>query len=62
MARFELFIWNREGKKVSVQVLKATRKDLETTLAAPVWQTDWTTEYITVSRFDIYAMKVQKGE
>ena len=62
MARFELFIWNREGKKVSVQVLKATRKDLETTLATPVWQTNWTTEYITESGFDIYALKTKMGE
>lgn len=62
MAKFELFVWNREGKKVSTQTLEATRKDLETTLAAPVWQVNWTTEYITESGFDIYALKTKMGE
>lgn len=62
MARFELFVWNREGKKVPVRALKATRKDLEATLTTPVWQTNWTTEYVTESGFDIYALKNQMGE
>ena len=57
MARFELFVWDREEKKVPTQVLSATRKDLEITTAAPAWQTDWTTEYITESGFEIYALK-----
>lgn len=59
MARFELFVWNRGGKKVPAQALKATRKDLETTLTTPVWQTNWTSEYITESGFDIYALKTK---
>lgn len=31
MARFELFVWDRTGKKVPAKVLRATREDLETT-------------------------------
>lgn len=62
MARFELFVWDREGKKVPARALRATRKDFETTLAPPIWQTNWTTEYITESGFDIYALKTKMGE
>lgn len=62
VARFELFVWNREGKKVPAQALRATRMDLETTLAAPTWQTNWTTKYIMESGFDIYALKTKVGE
>ena len=50
------------GEESSCQALKATRKDLEATLAAPVWQTNWTTEYVTGSGFDIYALKTRMGE
>ena len=62
MARFELFVWDRTGKKVPAKVLRATREDLETTVTAPVWQTDWTSEYIAEDRFEIYAMKTRIGE
>ena len=50
------------GEESSCQALKATRKDLEATLAAPIWQTDWTTKYIMESGFDIYALKTKVGE
>ena len=62
IARFRLFIWDRDGKKIPAQPLKATRNDLETTLVEPVWQTNWTTDYITKSGFAIYALKTQIGE
>lgn len=62
VARFKLFVWDQEEQKVPAQILRATRKDLETTIAAPAWQTDWMTEYITESGFEIYALKTQTGE
>lgn len=62
MARFELYVWNREGKKVSVHMVKAMREDLETTVIVPIWQTDWTSEYITESKFKIYALKTKTDE
>ena len=62
VAKFGLFVWDREEKKVPTQVLRATGKDLEITTTAPAWQTDWTTEYITGSGFEIYALKTQEGE
>lgn len=61
MARFELFVWDRAGEKVPTKVLRATREDLESTAAAPVWQTDWTAEYIAESGFEIYALKTRDG-
>ncbi|MCI8741001.1 MAG: hypothetical protein HFG10_13055, partial [Oscillibacter sp.] len=62
MAKFELFLWDRAGKKVPAKALKATKEDLESTVAIPVWQTDWTTEYIAESGFEIYALKTKQGE
>jgi len=62
VARFELFVWDRLGKKVPAKALRATREDLEFTVASPVWQTDWTTEYIVESGFEIYALKTKQGE
>lgn len=62
VAKFGLFVWDQEEKKVPTQVLRATGKDLEITTAVPAWQTDWTTEYITESGFEIYALKTQAGE
>lgn len=62
MAKFELFVWDRAGKKVPTKALRATREDLESTAAAPVWQTDWTTDYIVESGFEIYALKTKNGE
>ncbi len=50
------------GKESFCPSAQSNKKDLETTLAAPVWQTNWTTEYITESGFDIYALKTQMGE
>lgn len=62
MVRFGLYIWDRHGKKIPSFTIKATKEDLESTITDPTWQTDWTSEYITQSGFDIYAMKTQTGE
>ena len=61
MARFVLHIWDTDRAKVLVFISKADKRDLEATIAAP-WQTDWTSEYITTDRFDLYALKTMKGE
>ena len=40
---------------------KASKRDLEATIAAS-WQTDWTSDYITTNRFDLYSLKTLEGE
>lgn len=62
LARFRLHIWDTQKKKILVTALKATQQDLETTSVEPQWQTDWTSDYITSSGFDLYAFKTVAGE
>lgn len=39
-----------------------TPQDAATTTKEPRWQTDWTSEYISNSKFDIYGLKTWAGE
>ena len=62
VARFRLYIWSGNKRKVFVTAAKAKRQDLEVTGSAPQWHTDWTSDYITSSGFDLYAFKTVEGE
>ena len=62
MARFSLHIWDAQKKKILVTAIKATQQDFEATSVEPRWQTDWTSDYITFSGFDLYAFKMVVGE
>lgn len=62
MARFRLHIWDTQKKKILMTAIKATQQDFETTSVEPQWQTDWTSDYITSSGFDLYAFKTVAGE
>ena len=62
MAWFRLYIWSTNRTKIYVTMSKATVQDLERTKAFPQWQTDWTSEYITGSGADLYALKTREGE
>lgn len=59
---FKLFVYDRMKQRVSVMVEPMTQQDAAKTSEEPKWQTDWTSEYITQSGFDIYALKTQAGE
>ena len=61
-AKFRLYIWGRNKSKVFVTAAKAVQHDLEVTRSVPEWQTDWTSNYITSSGFDLYGFKTEKGE
>ena len=37
-------------------------QDAATTTREPRWQTDWTSEYISKDKFDVYGLKTQGGE
>ena len=39
-----------------------TPQDAATTTKEPRWQTDWTSEYCSKGKFDIYGLKTQVGE
>ena len=62
MARFRLYIWDSEQQKIFTTVAKASQQDLAVTCADPQWQTNWTSDYITSSGFDLYALKTAAGE
>ena len=62
MAWFRLYIWSKEKRKIFVTAARATHHDLEVTCGDPQWQTDWTSDYITSSGFDLYALKTVEGE
>ena len=59
---FKLFVYDRMKQCVSVTVEPMTQQDAAKTSEEPKWQTDWTSEYIAKSGFDIYALKTQAGE
>ena len=61
--RFALFVTGgQDRRKIPVFSEKATEEDLQVTVAPPRWQTDWTSDYIRNSGFDLYAFKTQDGE
>lgn len=61
--RFSLFITdNQSGQKVPVFMERATTEDLKITTIPPQWQTDWTSDYIQNSGFELYALKTCAGE
>lgn len=62
MAKFSLHIWSQSGKSIPITAAKAQKQDLSVTTLEPKWQTDWTSDYITSSGFDIYAFKTSDGE
>lgn len=62
VAKFRLYVWNTERTKIFVAATRASRQDLTVTQSEPQWQTDWTSDYIIGSTFDLYALKTPEGE
>lgn len=62
MAKFRLHVWNTESTKIFVAATRASRQDLAVTQSEPQWQTNWTSDYILGSTFDLYALKTPEGE
>lgn len=50
------------GKPINVMIDAAELDDLEATHGVPEWQTDWTSEYLSVSDVDKFAVKAPNGE
>ena len=50
------------GRSVDVDILTAGEADLKATHGDPVWQTDWTSDYLSAPSIDKYAVKTSDGE
>lgn len=52
---FSPFVYDRKNVPVPVSIEPMTREDAERTNAIPIWQTSWTSEYLSDERIDKYA-------
>ena len=59
---FPFVIQADTGKPISVEIDTAEQADLEATHGIPEWQTDWTSEYLSVPSVDKFAVKTADGE
>lgn len=55
--RFQPFVFNRQGEQISVTIEPMTGQDAELTNAQPLWQTSWTSEFLSDERFQRYAAR-----
>lgn len=60
--QFRPFVYDAMNQRVPVAIEPMTPQDAATTTKEPRWQTDWTNEYISKGKFDIYGLKTQIGE
>ena len=56
--QFKPFVFDRMNQQVPVSIVPMTQADAELTNLPPVWQTSWTSEYLSADRFEKYAAKV----
>ena len=60
--QFRPFVYDAMNRRVPVTIEPITPQDAATTTKEPRWQTDWTSEYISKGKFDVYGLKTQVGE
>ena len=58
MVRFQPFVYDRSKQQIPVIITPMTQKDAELTNELPLWQTSWTSDYLTNERFEKYAAKL----
>lgn len=51
-----------DGAEVTVQIALATQAELAATKEAPVWQSDWESEYLSTPDVERFALKLENGE
>ena len=59
---FTPYIISADGEPLPVLIDSATASDLKVTSENPVWQTDWTSDYLSAPGIEKYAMKTLSGE
>ena len=60
--QFRPFVYDAMNRQVPVTIEPMTPQDATTTTREPRWQTDWTSEYISKGKFDVYGLKTRVGE
>ena len=60
--QFRPFVYDATNQQVPIVIEPMTQQDAATTTREPRWQTDWTSEYISKGKFEIYGLKTQVGE
>ena len=60
--QFRPFVYDAMNRQVPVAIEPMTPQDAALTDREPLWQTSWTSEYISKGKFDIYGLKTQVGE
>ena len=55
--QFRPFVYDAANQQVPVAIEPMTPQDAATTTKEPRWQTDWTSEYISKGKFDVYGLK-----
>ena len=56
------FVYDAMNRQVPVAIEPMTPQDAATTIKEPRWQTDWTSEYISKGKVDVYGLKTRVGE
>lgn len=56
--QFKPFVFDKINRQIPVSVEPMLQSDAEATNLPPVWQTSWTSEYLSEGRFEKYAAKV----
>ncbi len=56
--QFNPFVFDKMHRQVPIRIDPMTQLDAESTNLPPVWQTPWTSEYLTEGRFEKYAARV----
>ena len=62
IVQFRPFVYDATNQQVPVAIKPIEPQDAATTIKEPRQQTDWTSEYISNSKFDIYGLKTWAGE
>ena len=60
--QFRPFVYDATNQQVPIVIEPMTQQDAATTTREPRWQTDWTSEYISKGKFEIYGLKTQVVE
>ena len=55
--QFKPFVLDKANQKIPVSIAPMTPSDAESTNLPPLWQTSWTSEYLSEDRFEKYAAK-----
>lgn len=55
-------ICGKSGERAAVTIKPATAADLQTTISDPIWQTDWTSDYLADPSIQKYALKSEAGK